>query len=422
MLFRDTVIVALRALRSNKLRSGLTMLGLIIGVAAVILVVSAGEGVSNSVNEAIAPVANNITIVPKFAEVNGGPDAQPLTDADAAALAKAPDVATLTPAVTGSTTSAAGQNATAVLVQTATKKFLAATVTGTTANWFQTNARLLTAGTYFTQTQAGSGAHVAVVGPSIADVLFGSDAAAVGKTIRVSDQPFRVMGVMRDYGANLDNNVVMPEGAARSAIFGYGYEGDQLSQITATATSSASAPAAVREITQILSQRHHVTDPEMQDFQVQTLGARLTTFNQILGLLTGFTPAIGAISLLVGGIGVLNIMLVSVTDRTREIGTRKAIGAVDSAILTQFVLEAVTLSGLGGLIGIAFGLGLIFAVRLASPLLDSSGGVLSTFSPVLSLPPVLVAFVISLAIGAVAGGYPAWRAARLNPIEALRYE
>jgi putative ABC transport system permease protein len=331
-------------------------------------------------------------------------------------------VALITPQVTGSTTSAAGQVNHAVVVQIPGKEFLSATVTGTTANWFQTNNRQLTAGTYFTQTQAQGRAHVAVIGPDIATVLFGSPTAAVGKTIDVAYRPFKVVGVMKDYGRNLDNNVVMPMGAARSAVFGYGYGGDEVNEITATATSSAAAPAAVKEITQILAQRHHITNPELQDFQVQTLGARLTTFNQIITLLTDFVPAIAAISLLVGGIGVLNIMLVSVTDRTREIGTRKAVGASDPAILTQFILEAITLAGIGGLVGVGTGIGLILALRLAAPLLDKSGGVFSSFYPVLSLPPILVAFGISLGIGVIAGAYPAWRASRLNPIEALRYE
>jgi putative ABC transport system permease protein len=147
----------------------------------------------------------------------------------------------------------------------------------------------------------------------------------------------------------------------------------------------------------------------------------VTTFTQLITLITNFVPAIAAISLLVGGIGVLNIMLVSVTDRTREIGTRKAIGASNSAIVGQFVLEAVCLAGLGGLIGVVFGVGLILLTRLLVPMLGAAG-FLRSFSPVLSPIPITIAFGISLAIGLVAGSYPAWRAARLKPIEALRYE
>jgi putative ABC transport system permease protein len=210
--------------------------------------------------------------------------------------------------------------------------------------------------------------------------------------------------------------------AAKAAVFGFRGDGTNISQITATALSTADVPIAQQEITKLLDDRHHISSPEASDFQIQTLGSRLTTFNQVLSLLTGFAPAIAAVSLLVGGIGVLNIMLVSVTDRTREIGTRKAVGGSDAAILTQFVLEAVTLGGIGGLFGVGLGVAAIYAMRLAAPLLDKSGGVLAHFDPDLTAPPILVAFGISLAIGVLAGGYPAWRASRLKPIEALRYE
>jgi putative ABC transport system permease protein len=179
--------------------------------------------------------------------------------------------------------------------------------------------------------------------------------------------------------------------------------------------------AAEDQITQVLMADHHITDPRYEDFQVQDLGARLTTFEQLITLITHFVPAIAAVSLLVGGIGVLNIMLVSVTDRTREIGTRKAIGASDSAILGQFIIEAMALAGLGGLIGVVLGVALILLTKLLIPYLGTTG-FLSSFDPVLAASPIAVAFVISLAIGLLAGGYPAWRAAQLNPIEALRYE
>jgi len=236
----------------------------------------------------------------------------------------------------------------------------------------------------------------------------------------VAHTTFTVLGVMKDYGHNLDNIIVTPITTARAAVFGYG--GDQLNSITATATSSATAPAAARKVTQILMVRHHIANARQADFQVQTLGTRLTTFNRVVTLLAQFSPAIAAISLLVGGIGVLNIMLVSVTDRTSEIGTRKAVGASDAAILTQFILEAVALAGLGGLAGVGVGLGMVLAMRMAAPVLDKTGGVFAHFYPVLSLVPILMAFGISLTIGVLAGVYPAWRASRLNPIDALRWE
>jgi putative ABC transport system permease protein len=324
--------------------------------------------------------------------------------------------------VTGSTTGAAGQNATAITAQAGSAEYLSATVTGTTADYIGASQKKLTAGTSFDDEQSNSGARVAVLGPLVAQALFGPNPnQALNQTFRLQHVTFKVIGVLQSYGAASDNVVVVPEGAARSGVFGYGYGGDELSSIIVKATSTPAVAGVEQQINQVLSENHHITDPRYDDFQVQDLGSRLTTFTQLITLITDFVPAIAAVSLLVGGIGVLNIMLVSVTDRTREIGTRKAIGATDGAILTQFVLEAIALAGLGGLIGVVGGVGLIVVTKLLVPLLGTSG-FLSSFDPVLAAPPILVAFAISLAIGLVAGGYPAWRAAQLNPIEALRYE
>ncbi|MFZ2115034.1 MAG: FtsX-like permease family protein [Pseudonocardiaceae bacterium] len=225
---------------------------------------------------------------------------------------------------------------------------------------------------------------------------------------------------MQSYGQQLDNTAVMPLSTARRYIVGPGIGvGNTLNQITVQAPTQADVPAAMNEVTSILDARHHITDPARKDFQVQSLGTRLTAFNQIVGILVVFTPSVAAISLLVGGIGVLNIMLVSVTERTREIGIRKAIGATSRAILEQFMIEAVVL---GGLVGIGVGIGLSTVVRVIAPALDPASGIFAGFAPVLSAPPLVVAFGISVAIGLVAGGYPAYRAARLLPIQALRYQ
>jgi putative ABC transport system permease protein len=422
MILREILVIALRGLRAHKMRSGLTMLGLIIGVAAVILLTSFGQGVAGSVNSAIAPVANNITVVPKLSPIPGGPPAEPLTDADERAISKIPEVSEQVPLVTGATTGAAGPQSVAVTASTPTAQFTSASVAGTTANYLSASQKKLAAGTFFNDEQDQSGAKVAVLGPLIDQALYGPDPnAAVGKTVRLNHVLFKVVGVLQSYGSSGDNVIVMPLKAARSGVFGYGYGGDELSSITVKATSTLTVKAAEDQITQVLMADHHITDPRYEDFQVQDLGARLTTFEQLITLITHFVPAIAAVSLLVGGIGVLNIMLVSVTDRTREIGTRKAIGASDSAILGQFIIEAMALAGLGGLIGVVLGVGLILLTKLIIPYLGTTG-FLSSFDPVLAASPIAVAFVISLAIGLLAGGYPAWRAAQLNPIEALRYE
>jgi putative ABC transport system permease protein len=422
MILREILVIALRGLRAHKMRSGLTMLGLIIGVAAVILLTSFGQGVAGSVNSAIAPVANNITVVPKLSPIPGGPPAEPLTDADERAISKIPEVSEQVPLVTGATTGAAGPQSVAVTASTPTAQFTSASVAGTTANYLSASQKKLAAGTFFNDEQDQSGAKVAVLGPLIDQALYGPDPnAAVGKTVRLNHVLFKVIGVLQSYGSSGDNVIVMPLKAARSGVFGYGYGGDELSSITVKATSTLTVKAAEDQITQVLMADHHITDPRYEDFQVQDLGARLTTFEQLITLITHFVPAIAAVSLLVGGIGVLNIMLVSVTDRTREIGTRKAIGASDSAILGQFIIEAMALAGLGGLIGVVLGVGLILLTKLLIPYLGTTG-FLSSFDPVLAASPIAVAFVISLAIGLLAGGYPAWRAAQLNPIEALRYE
>jgi putative ABC transport system permease protein len=423
VVVRDVIAIALRGLRSNKLRAGLTMLGLIIGVAAVILLTSLGQGLSGSVNAAVAPIANSITIVPKLSAIPGGPSAKPLTDDDMAAIAKIPQIAEMVPLVNGSTTGAAGAVSKAVTASTPGAQYLSASVTGTTHNYLSAQQKTVAAGTFFTAAQERSGADVAVLGPLVAQALYGpSPQAALGQTLRLTHALFTVIGVLTSYGATSDNAIVMPLKAARSSVFGYGTGGNELSSLSVKATSTSQVATVEDQITQILRQRHHITDPQYDDFQVQDLGSRLSTFTNLINLITSAVPAVAAVSLLVGGVGVLNIMLVSVTDRTREIGTRKAIGASDSAILTQFAMEAITLAGLGGIIGVVLSVGIIVGLKVLLAHTSAGGGMLSTFSPVLSITPIAVAFGISLAIGLLAGGYPAWRAARLEPIEALRYE
>jgi putative ABC transport system permease protein len=255
-----------------------------------------------------------------------------------------------------------------------------------------------------------------VLGPTVATTLFGTAQDSLGQMLRLNRQSFKVIGVMQTVGEPGDDNVVMPLSSVRRYVFG---GGDKLNQITVQVNQANAVPAAENDVIRTLSDRHRIKDAGKRDFDVQSLRSRLETFQQILSILTLFTASVAAISLVVGGIGVLNIMLVSVTERTREIGIRKAIGATRRAILQQFLIESVVLAGVGGVIGILIGVGLSVLGAEVAPALGST---LDTFAPRVTLPSVLLSFGISLVIGLVAGGYPANRAARLRPVEALRYE
>jgi ABC-type antimicrobial peptide transport system, permease component len=397
--------IALHGLRSNRLRSVLTMLGIIIGVAAVILLVAFGNGLQTYINEAFGPLANQLTISKTQGSLSGSGEPKDLTDGDVEALSnsvKAPDILSVTPIVNGVAN---------VQASGATTR---ASVVGTTADYFAVTDRELVVGEYFDEQQVRNKAKVAVLGPNVVADLFGGDAgAALGKQVRVGRTSFRVIGVVTPNGQQ-DDVVFMPLGTARAYLLG---GGDEVNQIIVRATSTNEVDAAEAQINAILDDRHRIREPEARDFNVLKLQTLLDQSSQVLSFVTLFTAAVAGISLVVGSIGVANIMLVTVTERTREIGIRKAIGARRRAILQQFLIESMMLSGIGGIIGILLGIGLSAAAGVVLPAL-----VQDFPAPVVSPGSVILSFSISLIIGLIAGGYPANRAARLRPIEALRYQ
>jgi putative ABC transport system permease protein len=407
--------MAANGLLANRLRSSLTMLGILIGVTAVILLVAVGNGASVQINAQIQSLgANVIYVFPANARGSGGVSqgfgtAQTLTQADVDTINRRqedPDVVAAIPiAQSGGQITYGNQN------------YFAPT-TGTTVDFPQVRDYQIAEGSFFTNDDVTSDHRVVVLGQTVVDNLFGST-DPIGKTIKISRQSFRVVGVFAPKGGtgfgSQDNVVVAPI----TTVWAYltGSRGKTISQIVASASSPSTVTRAETEITAILMERHGISDASQADFQLQSQQDILTQATSIATALTLVLGAIAGISLVVGGIGIMNIMLVTVTERTREIGIRKAIGARRRDILIQFLIEAMVLSGLGGALGIA--VGAVLATEAHNiPAIASS----SFPTPVVSPPSVLLAFVVSVAIGLFFGIYPANRAARLRPIEALRYE
>jgi putative ABC transport system permease protein len=402
MTLWESARIAMRGLRSNKLRSALTMLGIIIGVAAVIVLVAFGNGLQRFVADAFGPLANQIQI----SKDQGGVGAKDLTDADVRALrdpGRAPAVATVSPTVGGS-----------AQLQLAGGGSYRTGITGTEADYLDVANRELVVGSFFDEQQATSKAKVVVLGPNPVASLFGGQAGdALGQDVRIGRTTFRIIGVLAANGQQ-DDVAVMPLGAARSYLLG---GGDVVSSVTVRAVSTDAVPQAVEQATAILDQRHGIRDAEDRDFTVTALQSLLDQSSQVLSFVTIFVAAVAGISLIVGSIGVANIMLVTVTERTREIGIRKAIGARRRAILQQFLIEAMVLTGIGGVIGILLGIGVSVAAGIVLPQL-----VADFPAPSVSVGSVVLAFGVSLLIGLLAGGFPANRAARMRPIDALRHQ
>ncbi len=404
--------LAISGLLSNRLRSGLTMLGILIGVSAVILLVGVGNGASVAVQQQIQSLGSNLlTVFPSNARGAGGVQqgfgtGSTLTMDDVKAIANrqtSPDVVAAIPSAGGRAQLTYGnQNWNSSL-------------TGTTQDFPSVRNYQLASGQFFTAANVDASSKVAVIGQTVATNLFGG-ADPIGQVVKINRQSFRVIGVFAQKGSsggfnNQDDVVVTPITSAWNYLLGG--RGRNVQQIYVEATSAEATNAASAEVTQVLLDRHHISDPTQADFQILSQQDVLNSASQTTGVLTLMLGAIAGISLVVGGIGIMNIMLVTVTERTREIGIRKAIGARRRDILLQFLIESMFLSGLGGALGILIGFGLARLLPLAVSALPT---------PIISMPSVFLAFGISVGIGLFFGLYPANRAARLRPIEALRYE
>jgi putative ABC transport system permease protein len=401
----QTALIALRALRRNKMRSMLTALGIIIGVASVVAMVAVGNGARARITKEVSNLGQNLLMVFAGSRRTGGVQsglgtASALTLADADAIAReVTDVAAISPE--DSTTAQAIANG----------RNWSTTVAGESPDYLKIRDWKLAAGSMFSDREVRGAAKVAVIGSKTANELFGP-LNPVGQSVRLGNIPFVIVGLLESKGAgmggqNQDDRIIIPYTTAMKRLTGDKY----LRSLNVEIASSDRMETAEQQITALLRQRHRLTAGHDNDFNIlnqKEIADTVNTISQIITLLLG---SVAGISLLVGGIGIMNIMLVSVTERTREIGIRIAVGAQPGDIRLQFLIEAVTLSLLGGGIGVLCGVG-------ASHLV----GMLTSFQAVVSTGSILLAFGVSSAIGIFFGFYPATKAAALNPIDALRYE
>jgi putative ABC transport system permease protein len=407
MLLGETIGVALEALRANKLRSFLTMLGIVIGVAAVITMVALGHGAQESVKQRIASLGTTLlSIQPGQARGTGGiasgSDRAPLTMDDATAIQNlATYVLAVQPEVSRQ-----------LQVQYEDKN-TNTSVVGSSANYLEVRKFTLAAGRMFTTAEDAARKRVAVVGSQVlADLAVASPDALVGAGIRINSIQFEVVGVLASKGqgggfGNPDDQVLLPIQTARYRLIGT----DRLRSINLLAPSEDDIPVTMAEVQKILRREHRLRAGQDDDFQIRNQSDFLTTLGETTQVFTMLLAGIAAVSLLVGGIGIMNIMLVSVTERTREIGVRKALGATRGNVLLQFLTEALVLCMLGGITGIALGAGAAIVMRRVFGWATSVDGT-----------SILVAFIFAATVGIVFGVWPARRAAGLDPIESLRYE
>ncbi len=405
MDFAATLKIALRALARNKMRSVLTMLGIIIGVGAVIAMVGVGQGAQQKVQDQIASMGTNLLYVSSGNFSKGGVrlgvgQTKTLMYDDMKAMKREiPTIAKVAP----------GSGASAQVVYENQNWFTR--VTGTEPDYFDIRDWPMAAGSSFTQDDVTQAANVAVIGSTVQQNLFGA-ADPIGATIRIGNLPFQVVGVMvakgqSGMGQDQDDTIVVPITTLQKKISGQNW----LQFIMVSATSQPATYAAQQQITALLRDRHRIRPGQDDDFTVRNLADVAELADQSSRVMTLLLASIAGVSLIVGGIGIMNIMLVSVTERTREIGIRIAIGATEQDVQRQFLSESVVLSLIGGAIGIIFGVG-------SSLVITKTLGWQVLISPV----SIVVAVIFSMAIGIFFGFYPARKAARLDPIEALRFE
>ena len=406
MIGLETLRIAWGGIAANKLRSGLTILGMTIGVASVIVLIAVGNGSSKAVESSIDSLGTNVLVVMGSGGFRGGARAATtssvsLTKGDAEALQNrslAPDVKSASPVV----------DASSVKLVYGSSSYEPSSYVGTTPSYLTAHSYKIQEGAAFTEEEVKRHQRVAVIGQSVLQELFGG-ASAVGENMKVNGINFEVVGVLASKGSNGTTNeddvVMSPITTVQDSLSGYG----PISSITVEATSPSTLNDAESEISQVIEERHKIKDTSEPGFTVLNQGSLLEASSSTSGVFTTLLGEVAAISLLVGGIGVMNIMLVSVTERTREIGIRKAIGARRSDILTQFLTEALLVSLIGGLTGVVV-------------------GVVGSQFKIAGVQPEVATYSIFLAFGAAAlsglffGTYPAARAATLKPIEALRFE
>ena len=404
----STIKISFRALWVNKMRSSLTMLGIIIGVGAVIAMVAVGTGASRKISEQISSIGSNLLIILPGSTTAGGvrmgAGSQPtLSLADAEAIFKeCSAVSDVGPVLGGVAQIVYGH------------MNWSTGVTGTTPGMLEVRDWRLSSGRPFTEQDVKSATKVALLGQTVVDNLFG-DQNPVGQTIRIKNVPFTVIGVLAPkgqspQGQDQDDAIYVPVTTAQKKLFGTQFPG-MVRIIMIKAKSTEDLAPAETQITELLRQRHHIGPKQDNDFTVRNLTQIMQAAEQSTRVMTLLLGAIASVSLLVGGIGIMNIMLVSVTERTREIGIRMAIGAKTWDIRLQFIIEALTLSLIGGVLGIVIGVST--AVILSS---------VSGWPTVVSVLSILLAFSFSGFIGIFFGFYPAYKASLLNPIDALRYE